>query len=68
MAYINGHDHKGSYQEKNSIHYLTLQGMVETKKENSFFIIDLYPDRLQLKGFGRETSRTLYFKVTASIK
>ena len=68
VAYINGHDHKGSYQEKKSIHYLTLQGMVETKKENSFSIVDLYSDHMQLQGFGREASRILYFKVPAPTK
>ena len=67
VAYINGHDHKGNYQEKNSIHYLTLKAMVETEKENSFSIIDLYSDHLLLKGFGREASRTLYFKVPEAI-
>ena len=39
-------------------HYLTLKGMVDTKK-TSYAVIEVYPDRLVVKGFGRETNRDL---------
>ncbi|MBT8407168.1 MAG: metallophosphoesterase [Deltaproteobacteria bacterium] len=65
VAYINGHNHKGSYQEKNSIHYLNLQGMVETEKENGFAIIRAYPEHLEVIGYGREPDRTLHFSISS---
>ncbi|MCH8980573.1 metallophosphoesterase [candidate division KSB1 bacterium] len=61
VAYINGHYHPGNYQKKNGIHYLTLQGMVDTVDKNAYAIIEVYPDRLEVVGYGREPSRTLYF-------
>ena len=68
VAYINGHNHQGSYQEKDAIHYLSLQGMVETEKENAFAVIRAYPEHLKVTGFGREPDRTLYFSTSTPIK
>ncbi len=62
VAYINGHYHPGNYQKKNGIHYLTLQGMVDTLDKNAFAIIEVYQNRLEVMGYGREPSRTLYFR------
>ncbi|MCH8956587.1 metallophosphoesterase [candidate division KSB1 bacterium] len=61
VAYINGHYHPGNYQKKNGIHYLTLQGMVDTVDKNAYAIIEIYQNRLEVIGYGREPSRTLYF-------
>ena len=61
VAYISGHYHPGNYQKKNGVHYLTLLGMVDTPDENAYAIIEIYPDRLQIIGYGREPSRALYF-------
>ncbi len=61
VAYINGHYPPGNYEEQNGIHYLTLRGMVDTPNKNAFAIIEVYPDRLEVVGYGRELSRTLYF-------
>jgi predicted phosphodiesterase len=60
-AYINGHNHKGKYGQKNGIHYLTLKGMVETKT-NAYSIIHVAENFLNLKGYGREKDLTLNFK------
>lgn len=57
-AYVNGHDHAGNYGQRDGIHYLTLKGMVDTEK-TSYAVIEVYPDRLVVKGFGRETEREL---------
>jgi predicted phosphodiesterase len=60
-AYINGHNHKGKYGQKDGIHYLTLKGMVETEG-NAYSIISVYQDELKVKGYGRETDRSLLLK------
>ncbi|MCM4167706.1 3',5'-cyclic adenosine monophosphate phosphodiesterase CpdA [Arenibacter antarcticus] len=57
-AYINGHNHEGNYGVKNGIHYLTLQGMVDTD-ENSYSVINIHSDYLEIIGFGREVNRIL---------
>ena len=60
-AYINGHNHKGKYGQKNGIHYLTLKGMVETET-NAYSIIGVAENCFNLKGYGREKDLTLNFK------
>jgi len=60
-AYINGHNHKGKYGQKDGIHYLTLKGMVETE-DNAYSIISVHQDELKVKGYGRETDRRLLLK------
>ena len=60
-AWINGHNHNGAYAEKNGIHHLTLKGMVDTKK-NSFSVIKVYNDQLEIKGFGRQKDQILKLK------
>ena len=57
-AYLNGHNHAGNYAERDGIHYLTLKGMVDTEK-TAYSVIEVYPDRLAVKGFGRETDRVM---------
>ncbi|MFC3040714.1 metallophosphoesterase [Virgibacillus xinjiangensis] len=59
VAYFNGHNHAGNYAMKNGIHYVTLQGMVETKDTNSYSIVQVYKDRLEIDGYGREADRVL---------
>lgn len=58
-AYINGHNHAGNYAERNGIHYVTLKGMVETADTTAYAIAALFPDRIEIRGVGRETSRML---------
>ena len=60
-AYINGHNHKGNYAENKGIHYLTLKGMVDTP-ENTYAIIKLNQESIQVQGFGREKQRSLFIK------
>jgi hypothetical protein len=58
-AYFSGHNHAGDYAFRNRIHYVTFQGMVETQAVNAFAIVTLKKRSLEIKGFGREPSRTL---------
>ena len=57
-AYVNGHNHAGNYGESDGTHYLTLKGMVDTE-QSSYSVIEVYADRLVVKGFGREMDRDL---------
>ena len=58
FAFLNGHVHKSQYMLQNGVHYVTFRGMVELD-ENAYAIIDVYDDRLEIKGYGKEASRTL---------
>jgi 3',5'-cyclic AMP phosphodiesterase CpdA len=58
-AYLNGHDHAGAYVDAGGFHFLTLDGMVETESTNAYAYAELYPDRLEVVGFGRQESHTL---------
>jgi predicted phosphodiesterase len=58
-AYMNGHDHAGKYGFTGGTHYLNFKGMVDTADTNAYALVAVFPDRLQVTGFGREESRTL---------
>lgn len=57
-AFLAGHHHPGGYGIYRGVHYLTFRGMVEGT-ENKFAIVDVYPDKLVVRGFGTEETRTL---------
>ena len=59
VAWFSGHNHEGNYYTANKVHYVTFKGMVETRRSNSFAIVDIYKNRIVIKGFGREQSRIL---------
>jgi 3',5'-cyclic AMP phosphodiesterase CpdA len=61
-VYLNGHNHAGAYSDADGFHYLTLDGMVETRDENAFSHARLYRDRMELIGFGRQESYRLPFR------
>jgi hypothetical protein len=58
-AWISGHDHHGGYALSRGIHHVTLEGMVESGGQDSFGFVEVYPDRLVIRGSGTLTSRTL---------
>ncbi len=60
-AYINGHNHAGNYGIKDGIQYLTMKGMVDTE-ESSYAVINVFEDRLEIRGEGREEDRILEIK------
>lgn len=59
VAYCCGHFHGGNYGRRGHPHFINFKGMVDTRTENAFSIVSLYPDRLEIEGFGREESRSL---------
>jgi predicted MPP superfamily phosphohydrolase len=61
VAWLNGHNHAGNYASVNKMHYVTFKGMVETRNLNSFAVIEVYRDKMIIRGYGREDSRVLTF-------
>ena len=59
VAYLSGHNHAGNYAEKNGIHYLTVEGMVDTPERNAYAVVEIYADRLRIVGRGRVPNRVL---------
>jgi manganese-dependent ADP-ribose/CDP-alcohol diphosphatase len=58
FAYFNGHVHKSQYFFEKGVHYVSFRGMVELE-DNAFAVVTAYPNRLEIKGFGKEVSRKL---------
>jgi hypothetical protein len=40
-------------------HCVNFKGMVDTESENTFAIVDIHTDHIEIRGFGREESRVL---------
>jgi len=59
VAFFNGHNHAGNYGQLGGKHFVNLKGMVETPDKTAFSVIEVWDDRLELRGFGLEESRTL---------
>ncbi|MBB3135737.1 3',5'-cyclic AMP phosphodiesterase CpdA [Rhizobium pisi] len=59
VAYLNGHDHVGNYGVAGACHFVNFKGVVDTESENAFAIVEVHADRIEIRGFGREESRTL---------
>ncbi len=58
-AWFNGHNHAGNYAERKGVHYVTVQGMVDTEDVNAFAVLDVSPELLTIRGSGRVPSRSL---------
>lgn len=61
IAWFNGHNHEGNYGKLGMTHFVTIKGMVETERENSFATIDVYRNRIRIVGSGREKNQILDF-------
>lgn len=59
MAYFNGHNHAGNYGAVDGVHYVTVEGMLETADTTAYAVIEVYADRVEMKGFGRASNRSL---------
>lgn len=58
---LSGHHHAGAFGFYQSIPMVTLEGIVETQKQNAYLIVEITQDSIQLKGYGRTASRS--FKI-----
>ncbi|WP_117190586.1 metallophosphoesterase [Rhizobium terrae] len=59
IAYLNGHNHAGNLGRHGSTWYVNFRGMVDTERQNTFAVVELHADRIEIVGHGREESRTL---------
>jgi hypothetical protein len=59
VAYFNGHNHAGNYGETGGKHFLNFKGMVDTPDTTAYSIVEVYGDRIEVRGVGREENRTL---------
>ncbi|MEH3119564.1 MAG: metallophosphoesterase [Methylorubrum populi] len=62
VAYFNGHNHAGNYAERDGIHYVNFHGMVDTPDSSAFAVVEIAGGRMDIRGFGREPSRSLTLK------
>jgi hypothetical protein len=58
-GWFNGHDHNGGYAERKGVHFVTFPGLVESGARNSYTVVQVYKDRIELHGSGSAPSRTL---------
>ena len=59
IAYFNGHNHAGNFGEVDGKYFVNFKGMVDTPATTAFSIVEVYGDRIEIRGVGREDSRTL---------
>jgi len=56
--WLDGHNHDGNYGIRDGIHYVNLKAMLDTP-ETAYARLDIFTDRIELRGFGRQQSMTL---------
>jgi len=61
IAWFSGHNHAGNYGNSNMIHHYTFKGMVETENSNSYAIVEVYKNKIWIKGYGREKNMILAY-------
>jgi hypothetical protein len=59
-ACFSGHHHDGGYVQRDGVHHVTLEGMVEGPDENAYAVVDLRDDSIDIRGVGRASSRMLH--------
>lgn len=61
IAWFNGHNHAGNYGNFNMIHFVTVKGMVETETIGSYALVEVYKNKIWIRGGGREKSQILAY-------
>ena len=56
---INGLILAGNYGEAGGKHFVNLRGMVETAVSTAFAVVDVYDDRVEIRGSGIQENRRL---------
>lgn len=57
-AVFNGHDHRGGYTVNQGVHYIGMEGVLESPEHsNAYAFVDLFSDELVITGFGTVPSR-----------
>lgn len=60
-AYFAGHYHGGDYTQRDGIHYLTFESIIDSSEKGSWGVIELNRHEIVLEGHGDMKSRTLTF-------
>lgn len=60
-AVLSGHNHAGNFGYYKGVPFVTVEGMIETEFNNAYGIIEIFKDKMVIKGRGRVTSRELNF-------
>jgi 3',5'-cyclic AMP phosphodiesterase CpdA len=58
-AYLCGHRHAGKYAARGAQHYVNFCGMVVSPDHTAYAVVEVWPDRIEIRGSGREPSRSL---------
>lgn len=58
-ACLCGHDHAGGYTCLHSVHFVTLEGLLEAKSSTAYAVLTLYPDCVEIRTGGDVTPRSL---------
>ena len=61
IAWYSGHNHAGNYGNFNLIHCVTLKGMVESEETSAWSLVEVYSNKIWIKGAGREKSLILAY-------
>jgi manganese-dependent ADP-ribose/CDP-alcohol diphosphatase len=61
IAWFNGHNHAGNYGNFHAIHFLTMKGMVETENAGSFSLVEVFNNKIWIKGSEGEKSQILAY-------
>jgi manganese-dependent ADP-ribose/CDP-alcohol diphosphatase len=58
-AYFNGHNHAGAEKVRNGVPFITFKSLLHEPGLNSYSVIRLFKDKLEIVGNGREQSRVI---------
>ncbi|MBP8959916.1 MAG: metallophosphoesterase [Bacteroidales bacterium] len=61
IAWFSGHNHAGNYGKTGMKHFVNFKGMVETENLNSYAVVEVYRNKIWIKGYGREKSMILAY-------
>lgn len=61
IAWFSGHNHAGNYGNFNMIHFVSLKAMVETEIAGAWSLVEVYKNKIWIKGSGRERSQILAY-------
>ena len=59
VAYFNGHEHAGAEVIRDGIPFITFKSVLHEPDKNSWSVIHLFKDKLEIEGYGREQSRVI---------
>ncbi len=61
IAWFSGHNHAGNYGNFNMIHFVNIKGMIESEKTGAYALVEVYRNKIWIKGSGRERSQILAY-------